>query len=180
MSRPSIPTEIEQSGLVVICRNVDRSVTEQLGELARDDGGFVLEITMDSDSPAAAISALRESDVVVGAGTVLNQSQAQQAIDAGAHFLVSPIFDDALMAWAATRGIPFIPGALTPTEILRAWNGGAAAVKLFPASVVGPSFLREVRGPLGAMPFIATGGVNADNARSFSTPVRSRSESEVG
>jgi 2-dehydro-3-deoxyphosphogluconate aldolase / (4S)-4-hydroxy-2-oxoglutarate aldolase len=140
---------------------------ELLEQLARASTDFVLEVTMDSDAAVADIKALRKSNISVGAGTVLTQRQAQEAIDAGASFLVSPILDVALVAWSTRRGVPFIPGALTPTEIMRAWNGGAAAVKIFPASAVGPQFLREVRGPLGDLPLVVTGGINAGNARSF-------------
>jgi len=167
VSRPRLPIEIEKCGLVVVCRSAHRSVLEKLEEIAKDDECFVFEVTMDSDSAAIDIGELRTLNHVVGAGTVLSKIQAQQAIDAGANFLVSPILDESLVAWSTERGVPFIPGALTPTEILRAWNGGAAAVKIFPASAVGPQFLREVRGPLGNVPLIATGGINADNARSF-------------
>jgi len=167
MSQPLLPIEIQQSRLVVVCRNVPRTVTEKLEELAKESTDFVLEVTMDSDSAVAEIKALRMSNLMVGAGTVLTKFHAQEAIDAGASFLVSPILDESLVAWAAGRDIPFIPGALTPTEIMRAWNGGAAAVKIFPASAVGPEFLRELGGPLGHIPLIATGGINENNARSF-------------
>jgi len=167
MNRPTLPIEIHNCGLIVVCRKTHRAVMERLEDLAKDASDFVLEVTMDSVSAEADIKTLRKSNLVVGAGTVLNQFQAERAIDAGASFLVSPILDDSLLAWSTGRGIPFLPGALTPTEIMRAWNGGAAAVKVFPASAVGPQFLREVRGPLGDIPLIATGGVNENNARSF-------------
>ena len=92
---------------------------------------------------------------------------AQRALDAGARFLVSPHLDVELVRWAAARGVPFFPGVLTPTEILAAWRAGAAAVKLFPASVAGPALVRELRGPLPDIPLMPTGGVTLESAPVF-------------
>jgi 2-dehydro-3-deoxyphosphogluconate aldolase/(4S)-4-hydroxy-2-oxoglutarate aldolase len=78
-----------------------------------------------------------------------------------------PHTDPALIAWAAQRGVPVFPGAFSPTEVLAAWRAGAAAVKLFPASVVGPAFVRESRGPFPEIPLIPTGGLTAENAAAF-------------
>ena len=103
----------------------------------------------------------------VGAGTVLSVSAAQRAIDAGATFLVMPHTDPELVAWAASLGLPSFPGAFSPTEILAAWRAGAAAVKLFPASVAGPAFVREFRGPFPDIPLVPTGGVTAVTAPDF-------------
>ena len=85
----------------------------------------------------------------------------------GATFLVMPHTDADLIAWAAERGIPALPGAATPTEVLAAWRAGAAAVKLFPASALGPSFIRELAGPFPDIPVVPTGGVTAESAGSF-------------
>ena len=90
-------------------------------------------------------------------------------MDAGATFLVMPTTDTELVAWAAARGIPAFPGAATPTEILAAWRAGAAAVKLFPASALGPSFVRECLGPFPDIPLVPTGGVTAETAGAFIT-----------
>jgi 2-dehydro-3-deoxyphosphogluconate aldolase/(4S)-4-hydroxy-2-oxoglutarate aldolase len=86
---------------------------------------------------------------------------------AGATFLVMPHTDAALIAWAAGRSIPCFPGALTPTEILTAWRAGATAVKLFPASVAGPAFVREFRGPFPDIPLVPTGGITVESAPAF-------------
>jgi 2-dehydro-3-deoxyphosphogluconate aldolase/(4S)-4-hydroxy-2-oxoglutarate aldolase len=102
---------------------------------------------------------------LIGAGTVLDREAAKASVAAGAAFLVAPNTDPELIRWAAGEGVPMFPGAMTPSEIVTAWNAGAAAVKVFPASVLGPTFLREVRGPLPQIPLIPTGGVNADTAR---------------
>ena len=92
---------------------------------------------------------------------------AERAVNAGATFVVSPHTDAALVEWATERGIPCFPGAFTPTEILAAWRAGAAAVKLFPASVAGPAFVREFRGPFPHIPLLPTGGVTAESAPDF-------------
>ena len=105
--------------------------------------------------------------MLVGAGTVLDVAQAQAAVDAGARFFVMPHTDPELIRWAAERGIPAFPGGFTPSEILAAWRAGAAAVKLFPASVAGPVFVREMRGPLPEIPLIPVGGVNLETAPAF-------------
>jgi 2-dehydro-3-deoxyphosphogluconate aldolase / (4S)-4-hydroxy-2-oxoglutarate aldolase len=167
MTRPRLPHQVTDARLVVVARRLDRSVLERLMIVAGDAAGVVLEITMDAPDALDDIRWAIDAGATVGAGTVLNIADAAAAIDAGAGFLVSPYLDEALVEWAAERGHPVAPGALTPTEVVRAWALGATAVKVFPASVVGANLLRELRGPLGHIPLMPTGGVNADNARSF-------------
>ena len=111
--------------------------------------------------------ALPISTLLIGAGTVLTVAGARAAIGAGARFLVMPHTDPALIEFAAAQGIPAIPGAFTPTEVLAAWRAGACAVKIFPASAVGPSFVRELRGPLPDVPLVPTGGVTIESAPGF-------------
>ena len=103
----------------------------------------------------------------VGAGTVLTIEAAERAVDAGAAFLVMPHLDPDLVRWAAERGVPALPGCATPTELLTAWRAGAAAMKVFPASSLGPSFLRECRRPFPGLPLLPTGGISVENAASF-------------
>jgi 2-dehydro-3-deoxyphosphogluconate aldolase / (4S)-4-hydroxy-2-oxoglutarate aldolase len=88
-------------------------------------------------------------------------------VDSGATFLVMPHVDPELVAWAADRGIPALPGCATPTEALLAWRAGAAAIKLFPASVAGPAFVRELRGPFPEIPVVPTGGITIEHVPSF-------------
>ncbi len=105
--------------------------------------------------------------IEIGAGTVLSIEAAGRALEAGATFLVMPHLDQELVRWAAERGVPALPGCATPTEILAAWRAGAAAMKVFPASSLGPSFLRECRGPFPGLPLLPTGGVTLENAPAF-------------
>jgi Entner-Doudoroff aldolase len=104
---------------------------------------------------------------LVGAGTVLSRHQLEAARRAHADFAVSPLLDPALVSTAVEEGLPFIPGALTPTEVATAWAAGATFVKLFPASAVGPAFVRELRGPIPDAQLIPTGGIDASNAPAF-------------
>lgn len=115
-----------------------------------------------------AVAGRRSADALeLGAGTVLSVEAAERAVDAGATFLVMPHLDTDIVRWAADRGVAAFPGAATPTEALAGWRAGAAAVKVFPASVLGPSFVRELRGPLPEIPLVPTGGVTPENAASF-------------
>ena len=164
MTRPQLPPAIERSRVVVVARRLPPSVIDRLAALA---DGLVLEITMDGPSAADDIARIRSDAITVGAGPILDIAGAERALDAGAEFLVAPHLDERVVEWAAARDVSFVAGAMTPTEAVRAWAAGAAAVKVFPASVVGPRFVREMRGPLGHIPLVPTGGISAENARDF-------------
>src|SRR5207237_128558 len=101
---------------------------------------------------------------VIGAGTVLDESAARYVIDAGARFVVSPTLNPAVIRACRDRGVPCMPGALTPTELLEGWRVGAAVMKLFPASAVGPGYLRDVLAPLPFLRLVPSGGVSLENA----------------
>jgi 2-dehydro-3-deoxyphosphogluconate aldolase / (4S)-4-hydroxy-2-oxoglutarate aldolase len=134
-------------------------------------GGIVLiEITWSSDRPTHLIETLRSNlpNCVIGAGTLLSKPQMKEAIAAGAQFLFSPHTERDLIHFAIDHDIPMIPGALSPTEIVSAWQAGAASVKVFPIqSVGGASYIKSLQGPLGQIPLIPTGGVTVDNAKEF-------------
>jgi 2-dehydro-3-deoxyphosphogluconate aldolase/(4S)-4-hydroxy-2-oxoglutarate aldolase len=110
------------------------------------------------------LTASLSSDLVVGAGTVIDADTAHAAIDAGARFVVSPVFRRALLDACRARGTAVIPGCCTPTEILDAWEAGADVVKVFPAASLGPGFIKDVRAPLPQVKLMPTGGVSIDNA----------------
>lgn len=115
----------------------------------------------------AAAAGARGPGQHVGAGTVMTGEQAGRAIDAGAEFLVTPALRPEVAEAAARRGIPVLLGAFTPTEVAQAVDLGAAAVKIFPASALGPRYLKDLRGPFPDLRLVPSGGVNADNARAF-------------
>ncbi|MDQ2674737.1 MAG: bifunctional 4-hydroxy-2-oxoglutarate aldolase/2-dehydro-3-deoxy-phosphogluconate aldolase [Chloroflexota bacterium] len=159
--------------LIAILRRVESGATllGLVDDLAAA-GVRVFEITLDSASGATDLVAVRERlagvpDALIGAGTVLSGEQLQEAIEARADFAVSPLFDRELTAAALRAGLPFIPGAMTPAEISVAWEAGATFVKLFPASALGPTFVRELHGPMPDVALIPTGGVDAENAGAF-------------
>lgn len=153
---------------------VIRAATFELGyEMARAvarGGIHLIEITWNSDRAEDLIDILR-SDLphcTIGTGTLLNQGDLHRAIAAGAQFLFTPHTEPALIQIAAASGIPIIPGALSPTEIVTAWHAGANCVKVFPISAVGgPHYIHSLHGPLGHIPLIPTGGVNLQNALYF-------------
>jgi 2-dehydro-3-deoxyphosphogluconate aldolase/(4S)-4-hydroxy-2-oxoglutarate aldolase len=171
-TRPPLPPAVLTGRIVAIGRRLSADRALAVGEALLGAGVRAFELTL-NDPEAEALASIDMlatrlgEDLLVGAGTVLSVRSAQRAVDAGARFLVSPHTDEALVAWAAGRGIPALPGAMTPTEVIRAWGAGAAGVKLFPASVVGPAFIRELRGPLPDVPIIPTGGISAENAGAF-------------
>jgi 2-dehydro-3-deoxyphosphogluconate aldolase/(4S)-4-hydroxy-2-oxoglutarate aldolase len=169
--RPAVPDQIRTGRIIAIGRNLDPATVTTIAEGLREAGIRALEITLNSAAALEGIAALTSrfspDEILIGAGTVLDTVQAQAAVDAGARFLVMPHSDPEIVRWAAERGIPAFPGAFTPSEILAAWRAGAAAVKLFPASVAGPSFVREMRGPLPQIPLIPTGGVTVETAPAF-------------
>jgi 2-dehydro-3-deoxyphosphogluconate aldolase / (4S)-4-hydroxy-2-oxoglutarate aldolase len=134
------------------------------------DGIGVIEITFDGADAANDLAAVRArvgAAAWVGAGTLRTHDQLHAAIDAGAAFGVSPVLDHAVLDAALAAGLPFVPGAYTPTEADAAWRAGATFVKLFPGSSLGPSHVRELRGPLPELETIVTGGVDASSAATF-------------
>ncbi len=131
-------------------------------------GVRVLEITLDTPDALAAIGRWRGRATVV-AGSVRTVADAEAAVEAGAEAVVSPGTVPDVVAWCVARDVPVVPGALTPTEIETAWRCGASMVKVFPAGLGGPEYLRSVLSPLADVPLLATGGVTADNASGFLT-----------
>jgi 2-dehydro-3-deoxyphosphogluconate aldolase / (4S)-4-hydroxy-2-oxoglutarate aldolase len=171
--RLAIPASIIDTGVVAIARRLDPAAIRTTCDALLEGGVRSLELTLNEpesralEALGAAVRHLEGSSVVVGAGTVLSIDAAQRAIDSGAAFLVAPHLDTEVVAWAVGRGIPMFPGAATPTEALSAWRAGAAAVKVFPASSLGTSFVREIRGPFPDIPLIPTGGISAENAAAY-------------
>ncbi|MGW4244836.1 bifunctional 4-hydroxy-2-oxoglutarate aldolase/2-dehydro-3-deoxy-phosphogluconate aldolase [Nocardia sp. NPDC004722] len=127
-----------------------------------------VELTFTTPGVLEYIRAIAKSGVgVIGAGTVLTAEQAESAIDAGAQFLVTPGISEQVAEVAVRREIPVVMGAFTPSEVMRALELGAAAVKIFPAKALGPGYLKDLRGPFPDVRLIPSGGVNAGNAADF-------------
>ncbi len=176
LRRGPVAEAIRACRLIVVLRRIEprERLLGLIDELA-DAGARAFEITFDSPSAAADIAAARDrlgqrggdGGYLVGAGTVVDLAQLAAAQAAGADFAVAPLLDPALVRASVEAGLPFIPGVMTSTEMALAWTTGATFIKLFPASAVGPAFVREIRGPLSQLEIIPTGGVDGTNARAF-------------
>jgi len=132
-------------------------------------GVDVVEITATTPGVEDGIRGIsaRLGDILIGAGTVLGRESAQRMLDAGAKFLVSPSLDREVVRCASERDAVAIPGALTATEVIAAWEAGGDIIKVFPAAALGASYIRALKGPLPEIPLAPTGGVTADNAGEY-------------
>lgn len=156
--------------LMGIVRGVDIAVVEPLVETVIAAGLETLEITLNTAGAPAMIARARAVSgdrLVVGAGTVVDIAGLAAALAAGAGFIVSPVLVPDVVGECRWRGIPVFPGALTPSEIFAAAAAGAAMVKVFPASVFGPGYLREIHGPMAHVELLACGGIRASNAGEY-------------
>ena len=167
MTRVSLPDSIVETRVIAVLRGLGPERVESVTGTLRESGISVIEITMDSPEAERSIDLVARTGSVVGAGTVMSVAGAEAAVAAGASFIVSPHTDPAIVRWAVERGVPVMPGALTPSEVMAAWNAGATAVKVFPASVGGPDYLKALGGPFAGLPLVPTGGITADNAAAF-------------
>lgn len=161
---------IEEDGVIAVVRLDDLSRAASLTEALVAGGVRAVEFTFTNRAAAAAIAAAREAlgdRALIGAGSVLDAETARIAILAGAAFVVTPTVSLPVIEICNRYGVATTIGALTPTEILTAWQAGATYVKVFPASLGGPGYLRDVRGPLPQVKLIPTGGVDVANAGHF-------------
>jgi 2-dehydro-3-deoxyphosphogluconate aldolase/(4S)-4-hydroxy-2-oxoglutarate aldolase len=134
------------------------------------EGGIrFIEITFSVPGADEVIARMSGDErVVVGAGTVLTMDEAQKALKAGARYLVSPVLDEEVVAFAKKEGVVMVPGAATPTEIYRAYKAGGDIIKLFPfVELGGLSFLKAIRGPLPFIPYMLCGGANLENISGY-------------
>jgi 2-dehydro-3-deoxyphosphogluconate aldolase/(4S)-4-hydroxy-2-oxoglutarate aldolase len=169
MKSISLQSIITEAPVVAIVRRPKVDAIRCIEHLFRI-GIRLVEITMDTPGAVDILKTLRSrvpSDALLGAGTVTDVAGAETALAAGATFLVTPNLNLEVIRTARARGVPIMPGAMTPTEIWNAAAAGADYVKVFPAGTLGPVFFREIRGPFAEIPLMATGGVNLENARDF-------------
>jgi 2-dehydro-3-deoxyphosphogluconate aldolase / (4S)-4-hydroxy-2-oxoglutarate aldolase len=165
--RQAIAQSLETCGVVAIIRLKDGAALPRVVEALAEGGVRALEITM---TVPGAVEHIRQvastlpAGFVLGAGTVLTAETALEVADAGARFIVSPVFRTEVIEAAHRRDIPVLPGCFSPTEILNAWDAGADIIKVFPATALGPTYLKDLRGPLPQVKLCPTGGVSIDNA----------------
>lgn len=161
---------IAQNRLVAIVRLDDLSIASDLSRALIDGGIRAIEFTLTNSDAVAAISEIRQlagDAIAIGAGSVISAEQVWAVADAGAQFVVSPVWKREVSSACQELDLPFMPGAFTPTEILRAWEWGASVVKVFPANHLGRRYIKDVLAPLPQLRLMPTGGVNADNMREF-------------
>ena len=155
---------IAASGVVPVVRIERAEDAPALARVLRDAGLACIEITFRSAAAAESIRAIRTEvpDVLVGAGTVISRAQLDEALAAGAEFIVSPGLQVDVVRACQAGGTPVLPGVFTPTEVIQAMDLGLSVVKLFPASSAGgPAYLRTLGGPFPALRFVPTGGIEA-------------------
>ena len=162
-------SRIADSGVVAVLRGVDADQLVAIAEALQAGGVDVVEITADTPAVTDLIETLTDTfdDLVVGTGTVLDAETAQSTIAAGAAFVVSPSLHEDVIETCNRYGVVCAPGVMTPTEAIRGYEAGADFVKVFPAKTVGPDHLAAMKGPLGQIPLMPTGGVGPTNAGEY-------------
>ncbi|WP_433465758.1 bifunctional 4-hydroxy-2-oxoglutarate aldolase/2-dehydro-3-deoxy-phosphogluconate aldolase [Spirillospora sp. CA-128828] len=158
------------TGVVAVVRGTRADHVADVLDTLVAAGVRCLEITLNTPGALDALGAARDrlsGDVELGAGTVRTAADAKAALAAGASFLVAPDTSEEVAAVARDHGVAYYPGALTPNEVARAWDLGATAVKIFPASVFGPRYLRALRDPFRDVLLLPTGGIGPGNAADY-------------
>lgn len=161
---------VQQHRAIAVIRASQKNLGHKMAKAAASGGMQLIEITWNTDRSAELISQLRAElpTCTIGTGTLLNLDQLRQAIAAGAQFLFTPHVDPVLIQAAVDANVPMVPGALTATEIVTAWNAGASCVKVFPIQAVGGvDYIRSLKPVLSHIPLIPTGGVTLANANEF-------------
>lgn len=171
MNDQSVSTRIKASGIIAILRgNFDEGHVLEMAQTLVTGGVSAIEVTLNSNGAPGLISKLRAtmaSSAVIGAGTVRTAQQTREAIDAGAQFLVSPNLDLPSIAVSKAADIPHLPGIFTASEAQAAHASGCEMVKLFPAHMMGPAYLKALRAPLDDIGFVPTGGISAHNVGDY-------------
>jgi 2-dehydro-3-deoxyphosphogluconate aldolase/(4S)-4-hydroxy-2-oxoglutarate aldolase len=171
MNKTEVLQRIRDTGLIPVVRAETSDLAKRAVEAIKAGGVDVLEVTMTVPGAIEVIEQLAKAfggDALIGAGTVLDPETASKCADAGAQFIVSPTLNEDTIAFCNRNDVAVFPGALTPTEVVRAWNAGADAVKVFPAGAVGgASYLKALKAPLPHIELIPTGGVSLKTAADF-------------
>lgn len=162
--------QLQEKKLVAIIRGISYEEGNPTAQALLDGGIHFLEVTLNTDGALRMIDEMNtkfEGELSIGAGTVLNLAMAKDAVAAGAQYIVSPNLDEAVIDYGVSKGVDVWPGTLTPTEIVRAYETGATAVKVFPIGSMGEDYLKNIRGPLPHIPVMVTGGVTMENINHY-------------
>lgn len=170
VERPALPEATARGRVIAVLRADDPARYAPVIDTLAEAGVRSMELTLTTPGTLEALPGLVEryaGAVDIGVGTVTTAQQAERAGDGGADYLVTPVTDAEVIAAAARAGVPIVPGGLTPTELHAGWRAGAAAVKVFPASLVGPGYVKDLRGPFPDLRVIPSGGVDLEAARAW-------------
>ena len=174
--KEEIVKAVHDGRIIAIIRGFAPEICLKLAEAHATGGIRFVEVTFSQKAPetwkdtAAAISAIKArfgGAVRVGAGTVLTEEQLTMCQDAGGEYMITPNVNPALIRSCVAKGLVAMPGALTPSEAVDAWEAGASFVKVFPAGSLGPGYVKALRAPLSHIPFLAVGGISPDNVADF-------------
>jgi len=166
MNKSQVVTRIIEAGVVAVIRMKDTNRLVNVIEALRVGGVKSMEITMTVPGAVDIIRQLSNEvppDVLIGAGTVVEEETAAKVIDAGATFVVGPVLNLDIVSLCVRRGVAVMPGCYTPTEILAGWKAGADIIKVFPATSLGPKYFKDLSGPFPDIRLMPTGGVTIDN-----------------
>lgn len=169
MTPDEVRAELYRAKVIGVLREGDPDVCFRKAAALAEGGVTALEVTWTTPGAAGVVRKIAGATLgMPGAGSIRTVAQAEEAVSAGAVFLVSPVLVRAVAEWATVRKIVYIPGALTPTEILEVWNLGCCPVKVFPCGALGgPAYLKSVLGPMPELELIPTGGVSLENLKAY-------------
>ncbi|MGN7885322.1 bifunctional 4-hydroxy-2-oxoglutarate aldolase/2-dehydro-3-deoxy-phosphogluconate aldolase [Dyadobacter endophyticus] len=156
--------------LVGIIRNVSPEDVKRILPIYREAGLTTVEITMNTPGATDMIRYALENEhygLNIGAGTVCTKEDLDAALEAGAQFVVTPVLSKKVVKSCVKKGIPVFPGAYTPTEIFNAWQLGASMVKIYPATALGPGYIKDLKAPMNQLKLLPTGGVSIENMEAF-------------
>lgn len=171
MSEHSFSWELfNKAPLVGIIRNVSPDDLKRILPIYREAGLTTVEITMNTPGATDMIRYALENEhygLNIGAGTVCTKEDLELALEAGAQFIVTPVISKKVIKSCVKKGIPVFPGAFTPTEIYNAWSLGASMVKIYPATSLGPEYIKDLKAPMNQLKLLPTGGVGLENMAAF-------------
>ncbi|PKM66595.1 MAG: 2-dehydro-3-deoxyphosphogluconate aldolase [Firmicutes bacterium HGW-Firmicutes-10] len=164
-----IKEKLLEGGVIAVIRHANKDNIIPVVKALIAGGIIGIEITVENDGGFEAIAACRNAfdDIALGAGTVVSVESARRAIESGATFIFSPILSEEVVKYSKEQGVLSIPGCYSPTEIFHAVQWGADMVKIFPAANLGPSYIKNIRAPLPAIPMVVTGGIDLHNLGDF-------------
>lgn len=170
LERTDFREVLKANPLLAILRNVEDGKLEQYVQTVMDGGVSFFEVALNSKNALGQIRKLKErfqNDILVGAGTVITEELAKNAMEAGADFLLSPSTDIQVLKYCSENQVAFLPGAMTPSEVTTCMSYGYRDIKLFPAGEMPMSYVKSLKGPLDGTEYVAIGGVNEENIQEF-------------